>query len=205
MTVCFSLVRRTNWTPLPLFCLPCASSLYLGCSPVMQTSVNYKAFQSSASLLTHGYSSSSLLACHSLSAYPNTPSSSSFHVSLFLTLSASVSQEFPTECRIFNLINRYAGTFGIGQKAATVSPRCYRDYWIELSLVLLSLFFFPLLWPNSAGGSSFNSPNNVIHSFESYIQSIFNVFMCIFFSSSENPSCLIPFQVHTIAYNRTLT
>ncbi len=53
----------------------------------------------------------------------------SFHVSLSFSPSQSVRvSEFPPQCRIPDLISRYAGTIGIGQQAVPVIPE---SYWIK--------------------------------------------------------------------------
>lgn len=53
---------------------------------------------------------------------------------LFLTLSASLSQWIPPQCRIPHLINRYAGMIRIGQQAVFIIPESHWDYRVQLSI-----------------------------------------------------------------------
>lgn len=68
-------------------------------------------------------------------------SSFSFHASLSFSPSQSVwVSEFPLQCRIPRLINRYAGMIGIGQQAAPVIPESCWDYGVQLSVLHEDLF-----------------------------------------------------------------
>lgn len=86
----------------------------------------------------------------SLSFLPTPQLSLSFFLpppslSISLSLSFSPSQsvwvsEFPPQCRIPHLINRYAGMIRIGQQAVSVIPASYWDYRVQPSVPLVDPF-----------------------------------------------------------------
>lgn len=80
----------------------------------------------------------------SLTCCPNTPPHAptpSFHVLISFSPSQSVwVSEFPPQCRIPHLINRYAGMIGIGQQAVLMIPESYWDYRVQLSMLLVDPF-----------------------------------------------------------------